>query len=356
MVIMKRKRKYSKHFDACHKIMFNAFPDEYTKLIGVPGHFVKKVKRVVHLKDGTGGEMDSAYIANPDYEILFEKAAVCLEHQSKSIGDEKIVKIGDYDIQLVVNEHLPTLMVVASHIPPENQKNKLIRTPSDKTELYFVDLTEENIMERLNNVKTIINNNKHLSRKDALNLGIVMNYAPRKNAIEITREITNIYIKTVDDLDFETQSILYDVIIILIDAYIDDENEYQRLIKMINNRTSKEIIENFNPFVGLEESLEYANTRISNLEDKNSTLENRNSTLENRNSTLENRNSTLENRNSTLENRNSTLENRNSTLENRNSTLEAEKSALKERNTNLESENYDLKIEVEKLKNKLNGN
>ena len=55
------------------------------------------------------------------------------------------MKIGDYDIQLVLNEHLPTLIVVASHIAPENQKNKLIRTPSDITKLYFVDLTEENI-------------------------------------------------------------------------------------------------------------------------------------------------------------------------------------------------------------------
>ena len=288
--------------------MFNAFPNEYTKLIGVPGHFVKKVKRVVHLKDGTGGEMDSAYIADPDYEILFERAAVCLEHQSKSIGHEKIVKIGDYDIQLVVNEHLPTLIVVASHIAPENQKNKLIRTPSDITKLYFVDLTEENILERLNNVKSIINNNEYLSREDALNLGIIMNYAPRKNAIEITKEVTNIYINIVDDLDFETQSILYDVIIILIDAYIDDENEYERLIKMINNKTSKEIIENFNPFIGLEESLEYANTRISNLENKNSILESENSKIPE---------------------------------------LEAEKSAL-------ETENSSLKLEIEKLKNTLN--
>ena len=307
---MKRKGKDTKHFDACHKIMFNAFPNEYTELIGVPGHFVKKVKRIVHLKDGTGGEMDSAYIADPDYEILFERAAVCLEHQSKSIGCEKIAKIGDYDIQLVVNEHLPTLIVVASHLPSENQKNKLIRTPSDITKLYFVDLTEENIMERLNNVKSIINNKEYLSRKDALNLGIVMNYAPRKNAIEITKEVTNIYINIVDDLDFETQSVLYDVIIILIDAYIDDENEYERLIKMINNNTSKEIIENFNPFIGLEESLEYANTRISNLEAENSKIPK----------------------------------------------LESEKSALKEKNTHLESENYSLKLEIEKLKNILNTN
>ena len=79
---------------------------------------------------------------------------------------------------------------------------------------------------------------------------------------------------------------------------------------MINNKTSKEIIENFNPFIGLEESLEYANTRISNLEAENSKIPK----------------------------------------------LESEKSALKEKNTHLESENYSLKLEIEKLKIILNTN
>ena len=75
---------------------------------------------------------------------------------------------------------------------------------------------------------------------------------------------------------------------------------------MINNNTSKEIIENFNPFIGLEESLEYANTRIANLEAENSKIPK----------------------------------------------LEAENSKIPK----LEAENYSLKLEIEKLKNKLNTN
>lgn len=75
---MSRKRKFSKPFDLCHSILFNEFPKEYVSTIGVPGNFVKKSNRRVHLKDGTGGEMDSAYVADPDYKILFERVAVGL--------------------------------------------------------------------------------------------------------------------------------------------------------------------------------------------------------------------------------------------------------------------------------------
>ena len=62
MIIMNRQRKYKKHFDSSHSIMYNAFPKEYTESLGVPGKFVKKINRNVNLKDGTQGEMDSAYI------------------------------------------------------------------------------------------------------------------------------------------------------------------------------------------------------------------------------------------------------------------------------------------------------
>ena len=91
---MSRERKFSKPFDLSHSILFNEFPAIYTSTIGVPGFFVKKINRRVHLKDGTGGEMDSTYIANPDYKQLFERVAVGLEHQSAPVSDEKLTSLG----------------------------------------------------------------------------------------------------------------------------------------------------------------------------------------------------------------------------------------------------------------------
>lgn len=157
---MKRKKRFNNHFDLSHSILYNEYPENYTKTIGVPGKITEKINRRVHLKNGTCGEMDSAYIANPDGKILLKKAAVCLEHQSKTVNDTKLNTIGYYDIQLVTDENLPTLLVIASHIDPKKSKNKLIHTPSDTIELYFLDLSEKNICQRLNKLKEKINNNK----------------------------------------------------------------------------------------------------------------------------------------------------------------------------------------------------
>ena len=251
-------QKFSKPFDLCHSIMFSEFPKTYTSTIGVPGKFVKKINRRVHLKDGTCGEMDSAYIADPDYNILFERAAVALEHQSIRVGDSKLDKFGDYDIQLVVDEHLPTLLVVASHLNKEKSKKELIRTPSDITRLYFLDLGEENITKRLITVSEIINNNKHLNTENALNLGVIALYAPRKHAPEILKTVINLYLKIMNNLDLKMEYTLYSVITILIDAYFDDENECARLKNMIDEKTSPESKELFESHKNTIESLEYA--------------------------------------------------------------------------------------------------
>ena len=41
--------------------------------------------------------MDSAFILDPDNEILLERVAACVEHISIPIGDMKLFKLGDYD-------------------------------------------------------------------------------------------------------------------------------------------------------------------------------------------------------------------------------------------------------------------
>lgn len=208
-----------------HRILFSNYTAIYTQTIGVPGVYVKKINRNVHLKDGTAGEMDSVYIANPDDKILFEKVAVGLEHQSVPVGDSKLHMIGNYDVQLVVDQHLPTLLVVASHLNEEKSKNKLIRSPSDITKLYFLNLGEKNITQWLNNVMKIINNKENLDTEDALNLGVILLYAPRNRSREISKTIVNLYLKIVEDLDFKMEFTLYSVISILVDAFFDDEKE-----------------------------------------------------------------------------------------------------------------------------------
>lgn len=264
---MIRKRKFSKPFDLSHSILFNEFPKEYTSTIGVPGIFAKKCNRRVHLKDGTSGEMDSAYIADSDNRILFERVAVGLEHQSIPVGEKKLSKFGDYDIQFVVDEHFPTLLVVASHLNKNKSKNKLIRSPSDITQLYFLDLGEENISQRLSTVSKIIYNNRYLSQEMALNLGVISLYAPRERACEIMDIVVSLYLKIVENLDLHMEYTLYSVITVLLDAFFDDEDEYRRLTKMMDDNTSQESQMRFASHESTIESLTYAEEDLAHTKD-----------------------------------------------------------------------------------------
>lgn len=275
-----RKKIFAKPFDLSHSIMFNEFPAGYTETIGVPGIFVKKINRRVHLKDSTTGEMDSAFILDPDGKILRERVAACLEHQSTPVGPYKLGSFGNYDIQLVSDENLPTLLIVASHLNPDESKNTLIRSPSDITQLYFLDLGEENICERLSTVSEKIENKEHLSTKHKLNLGVIVLYAPREHACEITEKVVNLYVQIVDDLDFKMEYCLYSVISIMIDAYFDDEKEYRRLIDMIDKNTSNDSKEAFaatkesfmESLEWTKEDLAIANDKIVELEAENSRI------------------------------------------------------------------------------------
>ena len=61
------------------------------------------------------------------------------------------------------------------------------------------------------------------------------------------------------------ESTLYSVLYAMIDAYFDDENEYEEMINMINNNTSVETIEKF-------ESLDIFKNKVSELEKINADL------------------------------------------------------------------------------------
>ena len=80
---------------------------------------------------------------------------------------------------------------------------------------------------------------------------------------------------------------MYSVMTTLVDAFFEDDNEYWRLMNMINNGTSKGVIEECSPFSGFKEDIMYlkedltdANQHIDELEAKNAELEAEKSELE----------------------------------------------------------------------------
>lgn len=276
-----RKRKYYKPFDAAHTLMFNDYPAEYVKTIGVPGRFAQLSNRKVLLKNGIEGMMDSAFILDPDGVILKERVAACLEHQSTPVDEEKLKKIGAYDIQLVSDENLPTLIIIASHLNARKSKFILRRSPSDVTILYFLDLGEKDNRRRLTRLSKLIEYNQHLTTEDALNLGVILLYAPRDRACEITEKVVNLYLAVHNDLDHKMEKCLYSVFSVLIDAFFDDETEYRRLMDMVNGITSEEAIGEFDAVAkSFMEDLQWAEEKAARSEAKVHELEAKNSELE----------------------------------------------------------------------------
>ena len=101
----------------------------------------------------------------------------------------------------------------------------------------------------------------------ALNLGVIALYAPRDCACETMESVVNLYLKIVVNLDLQMEYTLYSVISILIDAFFDDEDEFRRLSKMIDENTSQETQVRFASHESTIESLTYAKEDLAHAEE-----------------------------------------------------------------------------------------
>ena len=324
---MARKRKIDKPFDFGFGLMYNEFPKELHEELDVPGIFKRKSNVKVRLKNGKVLEMDASYVVDPDFKVLFESAVVDLEHQSTPVDEDKIIVIGDYNIQQIADERLPTLNVIASHFSQEKSVKEYQRTPTNTTKLMFLDLGSDDNEKRLSTVSDIINyNEEQLTVNDALNLGIIVLFAPRDDACAITRQVVLLYNaikKKTEKLEF----VLYSVITAMIDAYFDDENEFKELMDMINNETAEDIVGKFeteiishNKIIELKEGLDEANSK---LDEANSRVDEANARA----------------------------------VKAEDRAVKAEARAVKAENKakNTDSENIQLKAKIKELENQLNG-
>ena len=144
----------------------------------------------------------------------------------------------------VLVKKLPFYIVVVSHIDPNKHQMEFERTDSFIIRLKFLDLGKRDNWEKLNSVRNKLRFNKNLSVKDALNLGTVVLFAPDDCARERTREALHYYLES-EITSKRLEHVLYSVFFCMIDAYFDDELEYQRMIEMLNGKTSLESKEKF---------------------------------------------------------------------------------------------------------------
>ena len=131
-------------------------------------------------------------------------------------------------------------------------------------------------------------------------LGIIAVFAPRYKSQILTGEVVELYCAISHQLSRKMESTLYSVIYAMIDAYFDDENEYEEMINMINENTTVETIEKF-------ESLDIFKNKVLELEKIKATLEKKKANLEKYNANLEKEKANLEKYKANLEKENANL-------------------------------------------------
>ena len=105
---------------------------------------------------------------------------------------------------------------------------------------YFLDLGEEDNTKRLNKIRSKLNTSDMISIEDGMNIGITLLFAPEKYAKEITRELLDYFLNRKIESN-KLKNTLYRVFYAMIDAYFDDENEFQEMINMLKkDMTNKE--------------------------------------------------------------------------------------------------------------------
>ena len=290
---MIRKRRINNPFDFAFGIMYNEYAKELHEELEILGIFRRKSNVKVRRKNGKVLEMDASYVVDPDFKELFESAVVNLEHQSTLVDDSKIIIIGDYNIQQISDERLPPLNVIASHLNEEKSVKEYKRTLTYSTKLMFLDLGPQNNQKRLSNVSNIINyHEESITINNALNLGIIVLFAPRDNARAITRQVVSLY-KKIKNKPKKLEYVLYSVITAMIDAYFDDEDEFQELMEMINNETEDEVIGKFETEIISENKIRELKQELEVFASENEQVVSENSQLRSENEQVVSENSIL---------------------------------------------------------------
>jgi hypothetical protein len=230
-----------------------------------PGIFVKTLPTDVFTINNRSFRMDGAELVLPD-DTLPCKSVLNPEQQTKALTPEKVHVLYDYKLQLTFNHKLPSLNVVVTNIGDKDH-TVIYESHGDAFKIYIRVFNDKEISQRLSTVSKIIYNNQYLSQELALNLGVIGLYAPREHACEIMETVVDLYIHIVADLDLAMEYTLYSVITILLDAFFDDENEYGRLTKMIDEKTSKESKMHFASHESTIKSLAYAEEDLARTED-----------------------------------------------------------------------------------------
>ena len=246
-----------KFFEATHpKILYNYFK--------LPGIFVRNYPTTIIRRDGSEREMDWLILAKPDYKEIFEEMLVNIEHQSSPVDLEKIKTIADYKDYSKTFYGLPVLSVIIITVDSKSSIKEYYRAKTDILRPIYIEITLDEIYERLKNLEDkIYNKHAELSDDESLDLAFLPVFAPKNKGKEITEKVIRLLNEDKSIKKELKGDILY-VQELMVRKYFKNEHEGQELLKMIKNNFKESSL---NKVLAYERA--YANQQIEEIKAEN---------------------------------------------------------------------------------------
>ena len=154
------------------------------------------------------------------------------EFQSYAVDDEKIEIIADCTDYSKIYYGRPVLTVIIMTEGYGSSVKEFKRTSSDILKPIYICMSEEEVIERLNNLEEKILNHKKLTDDEALDIAFLPMFAPKNKAHDITEKVTRLFREDTSLTGAFRNDIAFGLSI-MIRKYFDLTPKGKELLKMI---------------------------------------------------------------------------------------------------------------------------
>ena len=214
--------------DVTNKFYSEVVPDTLKKYFKLPGKFVRNFPTKIFRRDGSEREMDWLYLVK-QYGKEF---LTLVEFQSYPVNEEKIEIIADCADYSKTYYGRPVLVVIIITDGFDSSIKEFERTESDILRPVYIQMSQDEIIERLNNLEVKINNHEELSDDEALDIVFLPMFASKDTSCEITEKVTHLFHKDNSLTGTFRADIAYGLSI-MIKKYFDLTDKGKELLKLI---------------------------------------------------------------------------------------------------------------------------
>ena len=216
--------------DVTNKFYSEVIPDTLKKYFKLPGRFVRNFPTKIFRRDGSERKMDWLYLVK-QYGKEF---LTLVEFQSYPVNEKKIEIIADCADYSKTYYGRPVLVIIIITDGFDSSVKEFERTESDILRPVYIQMSQDEIIERLNNLEVKINNHEELSDDESLDIVFLPMFASKDTSCEITEKVTHLFHKDKSLTGVFRGDIAYGLSI-MIKKYFDLTDKGKELLKLIKH-------------------------------------------------------------------------------------------------------------------------